>query len=82
MSEKEMLERQNDLITRAEEILDSAKAEQRELNDEEIAEITSAKEEVRRIIETLTLLEEVRSMEKFEEKSVNKEETMEEREHR
>lgn len=80
MSEKEMLERQNDLITRAEEILDSAKAEQRELSDDEIAEITSAKEEVRRIKETLTLEEEVRSMEKFEEKSENKEETMEERE--
>ena len=80
MSEKEMLERQNDLITRAEEILDSAKAEQRELSDDEIAEITSAKEEVRRIKETLALEEEVRSMEKFEEKSENKEETMEERE--
>ena len=66
MSEKEMLERQNDLITRAEEILDSAKAEQRELNDEEIAEITSAKEEVRRIKETLGLEEEVRAMEKTE----------------
>lgn len=76
MSEKEMLERQNDLITRAEEILDSAKAEQRELNDEEIAEITSAKEEVRRIKETLSLENEVRSLEKME---VKEEEKMEEK---
>lgn len=75
MSEKEMLERQNDLITRAEEILDSAKAEQRELNDEEIAEITSAKEEVRRIKETLNLENEVRAMEKSE---VQEEEKVEE----
>lgn len=66
MSEKEMLERQNDLITRAEEILDSAKAEERELSDDEIAEITSAKEEVRRIKETLNLENEVRAMEKTE----------------
>ena len=80
MTEKEMLERQNDLITRAEDILDSAKAEQRELSDEEIAEITSAKEEVRRIKETLDLEKEVRSLEKYEEKIENKEETMEERE--
>lgn len=79
MSEKEMLERQNDLITRAEEILDSAKAEQRELNDEEIAEITSAKEEVRRIKETLSLEEEVRSMEKMEIKEEKQEERMEEK---
>lgn len=76
MSEKEMLERQNDLITRAEEILDSAKAEQRELNDDEIAEITSAKEEVRRIKETLALENEVRSLEKIESKE---EERMEEK---
>ena len=76
MSEKEMLERQNDLITRAEEILDSAKAEQRELSDDEIAEITSAKEEVRRIKETLDLENEVRSLEKME---IKEEETMEEK---
>ena len=75
MSEKEMLERQNDLITRAEEILDSAKAEQRELNDDEIAEITSAKEEVRRIKETLNLENEIRAMEKSE---VQEEEKVEE----
>lgn len=81
MTEKEMLERQNDLITRAEELLDSAKAEQRELTDEEIAEVTSAKEEVRRIRETLALEEEVRAMTVMEEKHDNepKEEEMEEK---
>lgn len=66
MNFKELLEKKNDLITRAEEILDSAKTETRELTDEEVTEITDIKENVRKIDETLKLDEEVRSLEKME----------------
>lgn len=66
MNFKELLEKKNDLITRAEEILDSAKTETRELTDDEVTELTGIKESVSRIEETLKLDEEVRSLEKME----------------
>ena len=66
MNFKELLEKKNDLITRAEEILDSAKTETRELTDAEVEEITGIKTEVSRIDETLRLEEEVRGLEKME----------------
>lgn len=78
MNFKELLEKKNDLITRAEEILDSAKTETRELTDEEVSELTGIKENVGRIEETLKLDEEVRSLEKMEVKEEPKEEKMEE----
>ncbi len=78
MNFKELLEKKNDLITRAEEILDSAKTETRELTDEEVSELTGIKENVSRIEETLKLDEEVRSLEKMEVKEEPKEEKMEE----
>ena len=81
MNFKELLERKNDLITRAEEILNSAKTETRELTSEEVSEITDIKENVSRIDETLKLDEEVRSLEKMEikEDTEPKEEKMEEK---
>ena len=78
MNFKELLEKKNDLITRAEEILDSAKTETRELTDEEVSELTGIKENVSRIEETLKLDEEVRSLEKMEVKEEPTEEKMEE----
>jgi len=79
MNFKELLEKKNDLITRAESILDSAKTETRELTDEEVRELTEIKDSVAKIEETLKLDEEVRSLEKYEVKDEkNEEEKMEE----
>lgn len=81
MNFKELLERKNDLIVRAEEILDSAKTEMRELSDAEIDEIKGIKSDVNNIDETLRLDEEVRSLEKMEikEDEEPKEDEMEEK---
>lgn len=65
---KELIEKKNDLITRAEEVLGVAKTEKRELNDAEVSEITEIRDNVKRIDETLKLDEEIRSFEKFEKK--------------
>ena len=72
---KELVERQNDLITRAEAVLNSAKEEKRELTDAEVQELNEIKDSVRKIKETLKLDEEVRAMSVEEE---HKEENMEE----
>ena len=74
---KELVEKQNDLITRAEEILNSAKAEVRELSDAEAQELSDIRDNVRKIKETLTLDEEIRSL-SVEKTENNKEENMEE----
>ena len=81
MNFKELLEKKNDLITRAEEILNSAKTETRELSDAEIDEIKGIKSDVNNIDETLRLDEEVRSLEKMEikEEAEPKEDEMEEK---
>jgi len=39
MNQKELMEKKNDLITRAEDTLNKAKAEERELTDAEMAEL-------------------------------------------
>lgn len=65
---KELVEKKNDLITRAEEVLNTAKTEVRELTEDEVKEITDIKENVKRIDETLKLDEEIRSFEKLEKK--------------
>ena len=48
---KVLEERKNDLITRAEEVLNTAKAEKRELTDAEAQELAEIKDDVRRIKE-------------------------------
>jgi len=53
--EKELMEKKNDLITRAEEVLNTAKVEKRELTEDEAAELAEIRDNVRRIIETLKL---------------------------
>lgn len=61
--EKELMEKKNDLITRANEVLNQAKAEKRELTDAEAQELAEIKDDVRRIKETLGLKKEFAEME-------------------
>ena len=61
---KEMVEKKNDLITRAEEIVNSAKAEKRELTEEEKTELNDIKTNVANIDETIKLEDEVSKMER------------------
>lgn len=69
---KELMEKKNDLITRAEETLNKAKAEKRELTDDEAQELAEIRDDVRRIIHTLKLDDDFREM---EDKSVKHDET-------
>ena len=59
---KELMEKRNDLITRAEEILNKAKEEKRELTEEESTEITGIRDNVRAIDESDKLDEEIREL--------------------
>lgn len=61
---KELMEKKNDLITRAEEVLNTAKEETRELTDAEAAELAEIRDNVRRIVDTLKLDEDFREMER------------------
>lgn len=61
--EKELIEKKNDLITRAEEVLNAAKAETRELTDAEAQELAEIRDNIRRIMETLRLKGEFDKME-------------------
>lgn len=65
---KELIEKRNDLITRAEEVLNTAKAEKRELTEAEAAELAEIRDNVRRIIETLKLDDDFREIGKMEKK--------------
>lgn len=66
--EKTLNEKKNALITRAEEILNKAKAEKRELTEEEANELTKLRDDVRRIKTTLGLDEDFRELGKPMEK--------------
>jgi HK97 family phage major capsid protein len=61
--EKELNERKNDLITRAEETLNKAKEEKRELTEAEAEELAEIRDNVRRIMKTLELKGEFDKME-------------------
>lgn len=63
---KGLIEKKNDLITRAEEILRVAKEEVRELTDDEVKEIENLRDDAKKIDETLSLEEEIRSLDKRE----------------
>lgn len=65
---KELMEKKNDLITRAEEVLGKAKAETRELTEAEAAELAEIRDNVRRIIETLKLDDDFRQLGGMEKK--------------
>lgn len=53
--EKALLEKKNDLIVRAETVLNKAKEEKRELTPDEAAELAEIRDDVRKIKETLEL---------------------------
>lgn len=53
--EKELIEKKNDLITRADEVLAKAKEEKRELTEDEAMELAEIRDDVKKIKETLEL---------------------------
>lgn len=55
MNQKELLEKKNDLITRAEETLNKAKTEERELTPDEMAELAEIKDNVKKIKDMLEM---------------------------
>lgn len=61
--EKELMEKKNDLITRAEEVLNKAKEEKRELTDAEAQELAEIRDDVRRILKTLGIKKDFDGME-------------------
>lgn len=63
---KELIEKKNDLITRAEDVLNMAKAEKRELTEAEAEELAEIRDNVRKIVKTLELDDDFREMEKME----------------
>lgn len=65
---KELEEKRNDLITRAETVLNAAKAEKRELTEDEAAELAEIRDNVRKIVATLQLDDDFRKLEPMEEK--------------
>lgn len=81
---KELIEKKNDLITRAEETLNKAKAEKRELTEAEAAELAEIRDNVRRIVETLKLDDDFANLEEMKQKEdatpVNEERAMTEKE--
>lgn len=54
-------EKRNDLITRAEEVINKAKAEKRELTDDEAQELAEIRDDIRKIKETLGLEDDLRA---------------------
>ena len=64
-------EKKNDLITRAEEVLNKAKEEKRELTEAEATELTSIRDEVQRIRESIKLEDEINSLKEVEKKRDN-----------
>ena len=61
--EKELIEKKNDFITRADEVLNKAKEEKRELTEAEAEELAEISDNVRRIMKTLELKGEFDKME-------------------
>lgn len=76
--EKELLEKKNDLITRAETVLNTAKNEKRELTDAEAQELAEIRDNVRRIVETLGLKKDFEGMDKGPVEKVEVEKEVEE----
>ena len=65
---KELVEKKNDLIEKAEGMLNQAKMEKRELTEAEAAELAEIRDNVRRIIDTLKLDDDFREMGDMEKK--------------
>lgn len=64
-------EKRNDLITRSEEIVNTAKAEKRELTDDEMQELAEIRDDVKKIKEALGLDDDFREMAEAEAKPDN-----------
>lgn len=62
---KELIEKKNDLITRAEDVLNKAKTEKRELTEAEAVELAEIRDNVRKIVETLKLDDDIRELDKM-----------------
>lgn len=65
---KYLEEKRNDLIERAETVLNKAKEEKRELTDDEAQELAEIRDDVRRIKETLKMDDDFREMKEMEKK--------------
>ena len=65
---KYLIEKKNDLITRAEAVLNQAKAEKRELTEDEAQELAEIRDDIRKIKETLALDDDFRAIEDMEKK--------------
>lgn len=65
---KELIEKKNDLITRAESVVNAAKAEKRELTEAEAAELAEIRDNVRRIVHHLELIDDIDEMGRVEKK--------------
>lgn len=62
---KDLVEKKNDLITRAEEVINVAKAEKRELTEAEAAELAEIRDNVRRIVRHLELVDEIDELDRM-----------------
>lgn len=62
MSKKALLEKKNELIVRAEGIVNGAEAQKRELTEAEAAELAEIRDDVRKIKEKLGLIDDVEEM--------------------
>lgn len=62
---KELIEKKNDLITRAEEVINTAKTEKRELTEAEAAEIAEIRDNVRRILRHLELVDDIDELDRI-----------------
>lgn len=62
MNTKELQEKQNDLLTRAEAILDKAKTEKRELTSDEMQELAEIRDDIRKIKEMMGLDDDFREL--------------------
>ncbi len=60
VNEKEQIEKKNDLITRAEEIVNGAEAEQRELTEDEAKELAEIRDDVKAIKAKLEIVDELK----------------------
>lgn len=62
---KDLVEKKNDLITRAEEVINVAKAEKRELTEAEAAELAEIRDNVRRIVRHLELVDDIDELDRM-----------------
>lgn len=80
---KELMEKRNDLMAKADEILNKAKAEKREVTKEESDTLTGYRDQVRQINETMKLEDELRELDGYkptEKREEKPEESVETRE--